>query len=453
MNIEVVVLAAGHGTRMNSKTPKVLHEIGGKPMLMHVLDATFALNPKQVHVVVGADGAPIETAIEDARVNWVVQEEQRGTGHAVKQSLPHLSKRSQVLVTYGDCPLISTETLSKCVHGSETGVRLISANVPDPTGFGRIVRDQSDQVQAIVEQSDLSENQNDIREINSGVLATSSELLRRFLPNLSDKNAQNEFYLTDVIAMAIHKGISVHAIQTEDYTEVLGVNDQVQLAAAERIYQKQQAETLMRSGVTLSDPARFDQRGSIHAGQDCRIDINVVLEGHVELGDNVSLGPNCVLRNVSIGANSEIKANSVIEDTTIGQACAVGPFARIRPGSQLGDDVSIGNFVEIKNSQIQTGVRAGHLTYLGDAEIGADTNVGAGTITCNFDGKNKNRTIIGDDVFIGSNSSLVAPLTIGSGAFIAAGSTINREVNPDAFAIERSEQRNVENSASRILKR
>ena len=453
MKLEAIVLAAGHGTRMKSRVPKVLHQVGGQPMLRRVLDTVTSLAPSRIHVVVGRDWAAYETDFQDADLNWVLQAQQLGTGHAVLHALPSLVDDPKVLVIYGDCPLVTAEILYRCVNAGRGGVGLITAVVPDPKGLGRIIRSGKNEVEAIIEHRDISPAQCSINEINSGILCASAAFLRRYLPRLSDDNAQGEFYLTDLIEVATANDIKVNAVQAIDYREVLGVNDRAQLAQVERVFQRRQAEQLMRQGVTIMDPARFDCRGKVATGLDCLIDINVVLEGEIELGDNVQIGANCVLRNVQIASDTVIKENSIIEDATVGQHCSIGPFARIRPGSTLSDDVSIGNFVEIKNSYLADGVKAGHLAYLGDADVGSSTNIGAGAITCNFDGKNKHRTVIGNDVFIGTNSSLIAPVTVESGAFIAAGSAISRKVDADDFAIERSEQRNVSGGAARFRKR
>ena len=452
MNLEVVVLAAGHGTRMKSKIPKVLHTVGGRPMLERVLDAVCDLEPKRVHVVVGRELAKVQQALPDADVNWVVQEPQLGTGHALLQTLPSLSSPSQVLVAYGDCPLITMDSLRHCLSAGEVGIRLLSAEMPNPTGFGRIVRDEDQRVTGIVEQADLPAKHREICEVNSGIMCTSVDILKDLLPQLSNENEQKEYYLTDIVSLARNTGHSVAAIKVDDYEETLGVNNRSQLAYAERAFQRRQAERLMQDGVTLLDPERFDLRGIMRTGEDCLIDVNAVFEGAIELGDNVRIGPNCVLRDVEIASNTYIRENSIIENASIGQNCTIGPFARIRPGTTLDEDVHIGNFVEIKNSHVHSGVRAGHLAYLGDAEVGSDTNIGAGAITCNFDGTNKNHTAIGDGVFIGTNCSLVAPLNIKSGAFIAAGSTIGKSVEAGAFAIERSEQRVIPDGAKRVRK-
>ena len=453
MQLEVIVLAAGQGTRMKSRTPKVLHHVGGKPMLTRVLEAVSALSPARTHVVIGENGDDVQSIFEHSDVNWVRQAEQLGTGHAVLQVLPGLEQETQVLVVYGDCPLVKPLTLKRCVAEGQDGIGLITAVVPDPVGLGRIIRDSSGGVEAIVEQADISPAQCSIDEINSGILSASTGVLTAYLPQLSDNNAQREIYLTDLIEVAVSNGVAVNAVQANDYQEILGVNDRVQLARVERIFQHWQAEELMKKGVTIADPMRFDCRGSVKAGLDCTMDINVLLEGEIVLGDNVRIGSNCILRNVQIASDTTVKENTVIEDATIGRDCSIGPFARIRPGTTLDDNVGIGNFVEIKNSQLAKGVKAAHLAYLGDAEIGADTNIGAGAITCNYDGKNKHRTVIGDNVFIGSNSSLIAPLTIESGAAVAAGSSISRNVSTDALVIERADQRNIKGGGTRFRRR
>ena len=453
MSLEAIVLAAGQGTRMQSRIPKVLHTVGGKPMLTRVLETVHSLTPSQIHVVIGDDANDFHALYDDFDINWVRQPDQLGTGHAVMQALPELNAEAQVLVVYGDCPLVKPSTLNRCAVEGQNGVGLISAVVPEPLGFGRIIRNPSGEVEAIVEQTDISPEQCEIDEINSGILSTSAEFLKAYLPRLTNDNAQGEIYLTDLIGEAVSNGVQVSAIQARDYREVLGVNDRIQLAQVERIFQEWQAEALMKGGVSIADPSRFDCRGTVTAGMDCSMDINVILEGDIELGDNVCIGSNCILRNVQIGSNTIIKENTVIEDATIGQDCSVGPFARIRPGTTLDDNVGIGNFVEIKKSQLASGVKAAHLAYIGDAEIGVDTNIGAGAITCNYDGKNKHRTIIGDNVFIGSNSSLIAPLTIESGAAVAAGSSISRNVQTDELVIERADQRSIKGGGTRFRRR
>ena len=419
-------------------------------MLTRVLETVNTLNPARTHVVVRESDEIFPSTHEQFGINWVRQEEQLGTGHAVLQALPALEKETQALVVYGDCPLVGGSTLNRCVAGGQEGVGLITAVVPDPFGLGRIVRDSSGQIVEIVEQADISPGQCDIDEINSGILCAAADVFRKYLPRLSNNNEQGEIYLTDLIAEAVSDGVTVNAIEATDYREVLGVNDRVQLARVERIFQLWQAEELMKQGVSIADPTRFDCRGTVKTGLDCAMDINVLLVGEIVLGDNVRIGSNCILRNVKVASDTTIKENTVIEDATIGRECSIGPFARIRPGSTLDDNVGIGNFVEIKNSQLANGVKAAHLTYLGDAEIGTDTNIGAGAITCNYDGKNKHRTVIGDNVFVGSNSSLIAPLTIESGAAIAAGSAISRNVNTDALVIERADERNIKGGGTRF---
>ena len=414
MSLEVIVLAAGQGTRMKSRIPKVLHTVGGKPMLTRVLETVNSLTPSQTHVVIGENASDFHSHFDDFDVNWVHQSEQLGTGHAVLQVLPHLNEGAHALVVYGDCPLVKPSTLKRCAVEGQDGVGLISAVVPEPYGLGRIIRNPSGNVEAIIEQTDISPEQCEIKEINSGILSAPVGFLREHLPRLTDNNAQGEIYLTDLVAEAASNGVQVNAIQAIDYQEVLGVNDRLQLAQVERIFQQRQAENLMKQGVSIADPSRFDCRGTVKTGIDCTMDINVILEGDIELGDNVRIGSNCILRNVQIASDTIIKENTVIEEAKIGRACSIGPFARIRPGTTLDDKVGIGNFVEVKNSQLASGVKAAHLAYLGDAEIGTDTNIGAGAITCNYDGKNKHRTTIGDNVFIGSNTSLIAPITIES---------------------------------------
>ena len=453
MSLEVIVLAAGQGTRMKSRIPKVLHTVGGKPMLTRVLETVKTVAPTRTHVVVGEDGMNFQSIFDEFDVNWVRQAEQLGTGHAVLQALPDLNAGAQVLVVYGDCPLVNASTLKRCIVEGQDGVCLISAVVPEPYGFGRVIRNPTGNVEAIVEQTDISLEQCEIDEINSGILSASVGLLKEFLPRLTDSNAQEEIYLTDLIGEAVSNGVQVNAIQATDYREILGVNDRIQLAQVERIYQQRQAEDLMRQGVSIADPNRFDCRGTVTTGIDCSMDINVILEGDIELGDNVRIGSNCILRNVQIDSDTIIKENTIVEDAKIGRACSIGPFARIRPGTTLDDNVGIGNFVEVKNSQLAGGVKAAHLAYIGDAEIGADSNIGAGAITCNYDGKNKHRTVIGDNVFIGSNSSLIAPLTIESGAAVAAGSSISRNVATDALVIERADLRTVKGGGTRFRRR
>ncbi|MCY4094503.1 MAG: bifunctional UDP-N-acetylglucosamine diphosphorylase/glucosamine-1-phosphate N-acetyltransferase GlmU [Gammaproteobacteria bacterium] len=453
MHLEVIVLAAGQGTRMKSRIPKVLHTVAGQPMLTRVFETVRALKPERTHVVISENGDRFQSIFSELDVNWVHQSEQLGTGHAVLQALPDLDSEAQALVVYGDCPLVKPSTLKRCAVEGQDGVGLISAVVPEPYGLGRIIRNPSGNVEAIIEQTDISPEQCEIKEINSGILSAPVGFLREHLPRLTDNNAQGEIYLTDLVAEAVSNGVQVNAIQAIDYQEVLGVNDRLQLAQVERVFQQRQAENLMKQGVSIADPSRFDCRGTVKTGIDCTMDINVILEGDIELGDNVRIGSNCILRNVQIASDTIIKENTVIEEAKIGRACSIGPFARIRPGTTLDDKVGIGNFVEVKNSQLASGVKAAHLAYLGDAEIGTDTNIGAGAITCNYDGKNKHRTTIGDNVFIGSNTSLIAPITIESGSAVAAGSSITRNVNADELVIERADQRIVKGGGTRFRRR
>ncbi len=443
MNLEVVILAAGQGTRMRSALPKVLHPIAGKPMLAHVIATARTLSPKAIHVVFGHGGETVRETINDDGVNWVEQAEQLGTGHAVEQAMPKVANDSIVLVLYGDVPLISTATLQHLLDNVKDGMALLTVMLDNPTGYGRIVRDGNGKVLAIVEQKDANEAQLAICEGNSGILACNGGKLRGWLQQLENNNAQGEFYLTDTIALAEKEGLTVNGIVAQSEAEVSGVNDRLQLATLERQYQLQKAEALMREGVTIIDPARFDQRGTLTCGKDCTIDVGVIFEGDVVLGDRVRVGANCVLRNVKIADEVSIEPMSVIEEAVIDSGCNIGPFARIRPGTHLSEKARVGNFVEIKNSEIGKGSKVNHLTYIGDTTMGADVNIGAGTITCNYDGANKHRTEIGDRVFVGSDSQLVAPVKIGDGATIGAGSTITRDAPDEALTLSRSSQKSI----------
>lgn len=443
MSLDIVILAAGQGTRMNSALPKVLHPIAGKPMLQHVIDATHAFDDAKVHVVIGHGAEQVRKAIQ-GDIHWVEQTQQLGTGHAVLQALPKLRKGATVLVLYGDVPLVNPATLKQMVLAvAERSMALLTVELENPSGYGRIIRNQQNCVEKIVEQKDADEEQLRIREVNTGIMAASASDFSRWLPALDNKNAQNEFYLTDIIAMANQEGVTINTHAAQSEAEVLGVNDRHQQARLERIYQDKQARTLMARGVTLMDPHRFDCRGELHVGRDVVIDINVVFHGVVELGDNVVIEPNCVISDAKIGSGSRIKTNSVIENAVIGEQVDVGPFARLRPGTVLKNNVRIGNFVETKNAVFGEGSKANHLAYVGDSEIGSQCNIGAGTITCNYDGVNKHKTIMGDHVFVGSNSTLVAPLTIESGGFVGAGSTVTKTVPKDTLTVARSQQRNI----------
>ncbi|MFP1681899.1 bifunctional UDP-N-acetylglucosamine diphosphorylase/glucosamine-1-phosphate N-acetyltransferase GlmU [Alloalcanivorax sp. C16-1] len=445
MTLAVVILAAGKGTRMKSALPKVLHPIAGRPMVQHVVDAAAALSPANTVVVYGHGGERVREAVNGERLRWAEQAEQLGTGHAVAQALPHLNE-DVVLVLYGDVPLIRPETLRDFVaRVSDRSLALMTLELDDPAGYGRIVRDDRGQVTRIVEQKDASDDQKRIREINTGILACGRRFLNDSLPKLSNRNAQGEYYLTDLIAMAVDAGMDVVTEQPADAWEVDGVNDRVQLARLERVYQRVRAEALMRDGVTLLDPARLDIRGSVSTGTDVTIDVNVVLEGKVTLGEGVRIGPNCVIRDADIAAGAVIEANSVIDGAVVGEGCNVGPFARLRPGTELAAKARIGNFVETKKARIGEGSKVNHLTYIGDSRIGKGVNVGAGTITCNYDGVNKFQTVMKDGVFIGSNSSLVAPVTIGENATVGAGSVVTKDVPDNGLAVARGQQRNIEN--------
>jgi bifunctional UDP-N-acetylglucosamine pyrophosphorylase/glucosamine-1-phosphate N-acetyltransferase len=443
MSLDIVILAAGQGTRMRSALPKVLHPIAGKSMLAHVIDTARQLKPQGIHVVIGHGAERVNEQLAAGDLNFVLQTEQLGTGHAVAQALPALTAE-RVLILYGDVPLIETATLERLLQlVSEQQLGLLTVNLNDPTGYGRIVRDRSGVVNAIVEHKDASAEQRRINEGNTGILAVPGKHLSDWLGRLSNSNAQGEYYLTDVIAMAVADGLVVATEQAADELEVLGANDRIQLAQLERHYQYRAARRLMVQGVTLIDPARFDMRGEVTVGRDVTIDINVILEGHVVIEEGVQIGPNCVIKNSTLRKGAIIKANSHLEGAEMGEGADCGPFARLRPGSVLGAKAHVGNFVELKNATLGAGAKAGHLSYLGDAEIGARSNIGAGTITCNYDGANKFKTVLGEDVFIGSNSALVAPVTLGDRATTAAGSVITGDVPDNTLAVGRAKQRNI----------
>lgn len=441
-DLSVVVLAAGKGTRMKSQLPKVMQPLASRPLLAHVLDAAAAFGAARTVVVYGHGGEQVRQAFAAAPVSWVEQAEQKGTGHAVRVALPQLPASGRTLILYGDVPLIRPQTLVQLIEAvrDERVLSLLTLELPNPSGYGRILRGAHGRVLRIVEQKDATEAEKMIHEINTGILCVPNALLHAWLPKLGNQNAQSEYYLTDIIAMAAAEGIAIHTVQPQQAWEVEGVNDKLQLAALERQHQRNQAEALMRAGVTLLDPARFDLRGTLEHGQDVEIDINVVLEGRVTLGHRVRIGPNVVLKNATLGDGVIVKANTVIEDSVIGAGSDIGPFARIRPESVLGERVHIGNFVELKKARLGNGAKAGHLAYLGDAVIGERVNVSAGVITCNYDGANKHVTTIGDDAFIGTDSQLVAPVTIERGAYIAAGSTITRTAPADALTICRARE-------------
>jgi bifunctional UDP-N-acetylglucosamine pyrophosphorylase/glucosamine-1-phosphate N-acetyltransferase len=427
---------------MRSALPKVLHPLAGQPLLSHVLDTARTLRPTRLHVVVGHGAEAVRTACAGDDIDWVLQSEQLGTGHAVLQALPAIPDDATVLVLYGDVPLLRPETLAALVADAPA---LLTAELDDATGYGRVLRDAYDQLRGVVEHKDASEAQREIREVNTGVLAYPAALLKEYLPRVGNANAQGEYYLPDVLAMAVENGHGVAALRVEDAEDTLGINDRCQLATAERQLQARIAVQLMRDGVTLADPARIDVRGSLRCGRDVHIDVGCVFEGTVDIGDGARIGPHCVLRDCRVDAGATVHAMSHIDGATVGSDCNVGPFARLRPGTALAEGARVGNFVETKKAQVGAGSKINHLSYIGDAQLGAGVNVGAGTITCNYDGVNKHRTAMGDGVFIGSNSTLVAPLTIADGGFVAAGSTVTRDVPGEALAVARGKQRNIDN--------
>ena len=440
--LEVIILAAGKGTRMVSSLPKVLHQVAGKPMLQHVLDTCHELGADRLHVVYGYGGDLLREKIQNDDVNWILQAEQNGTGHAVDIAMSHVSDESTIIVLYGDVPLISKESLNALLQAcGEQSVALMTAFLQDGGSYGRILRDSNQCFQSIVEHRDATPEQCEINEINTGFLAAPAARLKSWVSKLECENAQGEFYLTDIFAMAVADGVPVETCQPVDNSEILGINDRQNLSEVERIYQQQQAKRYLQAGLTVCDPNRFDIRGSLKHGKDCSIDINVIIEGEVTLGDRVSVGPNTLLRNMTIGDDVEIKANCILEDSSIGELAIIGPFARIRPESEIASLAHIGNFVEIKKSQVGSGSKVNHLSYIGDTEIGADVNIGAGVITCNYDGANKFKTIIGNNAFIGSDSQLIAPVEIGKGATIGAGSTITQNAPDNELTLSRAEQK------------
>jgi bifunctional UDP-N-acetylglucosamine pyrophosphorylase/glucosamine-1-phosphate N-acetyltransferase len=443
--LSVVILAAGQGKRMRSDLPKVLQPLAGRALLAHVLETARALQPAGLHVVYGHGGDQVRAAFAGEPIQWALQAQQQGTGHAVAQAMPAIPDGHLVLVLYGDVPLLGVDTLRTLVAlASDRQLALLTVMLEDPTGYGRVLRDARGRVKAIVEHKDAKPAQLRLREGNTGVLAAPAHRLRSWLGRLRSDNAQGEYYLTDVIAMAVRDGVKIAPLLATAESEVLGVNDRLQLAQLEGALRRQRADAAMRAGATLADPARFDQRGALTVGRDVFIDVNVVFEGTVNLGDRVRVGAGCVLRDVAVGAGTQVHAYSVLEQSTAGADCSIGPFARLRPGTTLAAGVHIGNFVEVKNSSIGAGSKANHLSYLGDATVGAGVNVGAGTICCNYDGANKSRTIIEDGAFIGSGSMLVAPVTIGAGATIGAGSTVTKDAPAGKLTVARSRQTTVE---------
>jgi bifunctional UDP-N-acetylglucosamine pyrophosphorylase / glucosamine-1-phosphate N-acetyltransferase len=441
MPLSIVILAAGQGKRMKSNLPKVLQPLAGHPMLAHVIATAKALHAEAIHVVHGHGGEQVKQALASEPVNWVLQAEQLGTGHAVAQAIPAIPDDHQVMILFGDVPLVRASTLQQLIeHAGAQGFGVLTVVLDDPKGYGRIVRDNAGNVVRIVEEKDANTKERAIPEINTGLMIAPARSLRSWLAALKNDNAQGEYYLTDVIVMAARAGMKVNAVISPTEAEVLGVNDKVQLAKLEAALRAERANALMLEGVTLADPARIDIRGPVSVGRDVFIDVNVVMVGTVELGDRVRIGPNCYLKDCRIGADTEVHPNCVIDRTAIGAKCVIGPFARLRPESVLHDEVHIGNFVEVKKSEIGAGSKANHLTYLGDATVGRKVNVGAGTVTVNYDGANKWRTEIGDGAFVGSGSMLVAPVKVGADANTAAGSTITKDAPPGKLTIARAKQ-------------
>ena len=438
--MNIVILAAGQGKRMHSNLPKVLHPLAGKALLAHVVDTARQLAPEKLCLVYGHGGEAVRTALTAPDLAWVLQAPQLGTGHAVQQALPHLGASGTTLVLYGDVPLIQAATLKRLVQASHDALAILTVELADPSGYGRIVRDSEGQVVRIVEQKDATPSECAIREVNTGIMAMPTACLGDWLGRLSNSNAQQEYYLTDIVGMAVAAGLPVRTANPQHAWEVLGVNSKVQLAELERIAQRNIAERLMEQGVRLADPARLDVRGELVCGRDVFIDVNCVFEGKVVLDEAVEVGPNCVIKNASIGAGTRLAAFTHIDDAVVGADGVIGPFARLRPGTVLAEDVHVGNFVEIKKSRVAAHSKANHLAYIGDAIIGSRVNVGAGTITCNYDGVNKHQTVIEDDVFIGSDTQLVAPVTVGRGATLGAGTTLTKDAPPDSLTLSRAKQ-------------
>ncbi len=442
-NIHVIILAAGQGTRMKSALPKVLHPIGGMPMLGHVLATAQQVQAKACHIVVGHGAETVQqwfarSVLANTPVQWATQTEQLGTGHAVLQAAPAIPDDALAVILYGDVPLVSADTLRELLVAAAKGLAVVTVALDQPKGYGRILRDAHDAVTGIVEENDASEAQRCIREVNTGLMAAPARLLKPWLAEIKNDNKKAEYYLTDVVGFAVRDGIAVQTVRAADRAEVEGVNDRLQLAAQERVFQRRQAEALMREGVAFADPSRFELRGSLRCGRDVFIDVGVVIEGDCVLADGVRLGPYAVLKNVRLGEASEVLSHSVLEGLDAGRHCRIGPFARVRPDTRFADAVHIGNFVEVKKGQLGEGTKAGHLAYIGDAMVGARVNISAGVITCNYDGVNKHMTVIGDDAFIGTDSQLVAPVTIERNAYVAAGSTITKTAPADALTICRA---------------
>jgi len=443
--IDAIILAAGQGTRMKSNKAKVLHQIGGKSLLQHVVDAISPLSAS-INIVIGNDAELVKNSINNHSINWVVQKKQLGTGHAVQQVKTGIKNKSTCIILYGDVPLISTNTIKSLIAQSlPTGFSLLSIILDDPSGYGRIVRDKNKVIQSIVEQKDADDEKQKINEINTGIMAIQGSLLKKYISQLEPNNKQGELYLTDIVEIAVSDNVTISSLVCDNVSEVMGINNKNQLAEAERIYQQKQAQDLMSNGLTIKDPSRFDCRGNLIFGKDCSVDVNVVFEGENELGENVLISPNCIIKNAKIGDHAEIKANSIIENSIIGSHTTVGPFARIRPETKVGNHARIGNFVEVKKSTIGDKSKVPHLSYVGDSSIGQDVNISAGVITCNYDGANKNQTIIEDGAFIGSDTQLIAPITVGKNATIGAGSTITQDAPSDKLTLSREKQKTIDN--------
>ncbi len=442
MSLSIIILAAGQGTRMKSSLPKILHPLAGRALLEHVYVAASRFDTDEIHIVYGYGGEQILEQLSHLQVNWVEQTEQLGTGHAVAQAINDVPSVDDVLILYGDVPLITHETLDRLITASkDSGFSLLTSYIDDPRGYGRIIRDARGDITSIVEEKDATEEQRSVCEINTGMMTVKAKWLKKWLTNLGNDNSQGEYYLTDVIKMAVNEGIVIESIKSESAVEIQGVNDRRQLSELERYYQMVQAHHLMNQGVTLMDPHRFDLRGDLETGKDITIDIDTIIEGSVSIGNNVSIGPNCHIKDADIGDNVSILPNCVIENAVIGNHCKIGPFARVRPGTRLAANVHIGNFVEIKKSEIGEGSKVNHLSYIGGSEVGKNTNIGAGTITCNYDGAHKHKTIIGDNVFVCSDTQLVAPVNIGDNVTIGAGTTVTKDVEENMLTISRAEQK------------
>jgi bifunctional UDP-N-acetylglucosamine pyrophosphorylase/glucosamine-1-phosphate N-acetyltransferase len=443
--MNIVILAAGQGKRMRSATPKVLHRLAGRALLEHVLATARTVGGSRLCVVYGHGGDVVREAITGADIRWIRQEPQLGTGHAVQLAAPELDDSVLTMILYGDVPLTRVETLQKLVSAAGKGLGLLTVDLDDPTGYGRIIRASAGgPIKRIVEHKDASDEERAVREVNTGILVAPTAKLKFWLSKLSDNNAQREYYLTDVIAMAVAEGVPVNASQPSAAWETLGINSRAQLAELERVHQRNVAEALLEEGVALADPARIDVRGRLTCGRDCQIDVNCIFEGQVTLGDDVRIGANCILRDINIASGTIVEAFCHLVEAEVGERCRIGPYARVRPGTKLAEDVHLGNFVEVKATSVGKGSKANHLSYLGDSEVGRNVNVGAGTITCNYDGVNKHRTVIEDDVFIGSDTQLIAPVRVGRGATLAAGTTLTDDAPPDSLVLARARQVNKE---------